>query len=250
MFSLLRKGLLYKDISPDIVEHDQDIDADQWVYDGRDVYRGRYDPRYTEYNLNVYWLYDENLNRVGLAEHDADEKTIYKALWFYENPYATLYQNTEWKPKGKTFWSMLSNEAYQDALEDDFKSIFDRCLYTKYRLVTPEFLVNPPTVYECSACGKKSISQLKKCKDVSTTPYFDFSDFLFVDDSFILYNPPSTQLSSSYEQEPLLAQAESVDPQELQHVEPALPQEQEQEPLQPLHSHAIPPPLEHPHPLP
>ena len=86
MFSELRKGLLYKDISPDIVEHDEDIDADQWVYDGRDVYRGRYDPRYTQYDLNVYWLYDDNLNRVGLAEHEADDKRIYKALWFEGNP--------------------------------------------------------------------------------------------------------------------------------------------------------------------
>jgi len=46
MFSLLRKGLVYKDISPDILEHDEDIDADQWVYDDREVYRGRFDPIY------------------------------------------------------------------------------------------------------------------------------------------------------------------------------------------------------------
>jgi hypothetical protein len=76
MFSILRKGLIYKDISPDILEHDEDIDADQWVYDDKDVYRGTFDPRYTEHNLKVYWLYDDNLNRVGLAEHDIDNQKI------------------------------------------------------------------------------------------------------------------------------------------------------------------------------
>ena len=54
MFSLLRKGLVYRDISPDILEHDEDIDADQWVYDDKEVYRGRFDPRYTEHNLKYH----------------------------------------------------------------------------------------------------------------------------------------------------------------------------------------------------
>ena len=233
MFSELRKGLLYKDISTDIVEHDEDIDADQWVYDGRDVYRGSYDPRYTEYNLNVYWLYDDNLNRVGLAEHEADDSQVYKALWFYNNPYATLYQNTEWESKNKTLWSMLSNEAYQDALEDDFESIFDRCLYTKYRLVTPEFLINAPTIYTCKTCGKKSISKLKRCADVFETPYFNFSDFLFIDDSFIMYNPPVKQSSSSSEQEQS-SQEPSADSQESQDVPPQkAPQLQIQRDIEP-----------------
>jgi hypothetical protein len=203
MFSLLRKGLVYKDISPDIVEHDQDIDADQWVYDDREVYRGRFDPRYTEYNLNVYWLYDDNLNRVGLAEHDADNQADYKALWFYKNPFATLYQDESWETKDKTVWSLMSNEAYQDCLEDDFKTVFDRCLSSKYRLVTPEFLITPPTVYECTKCGKKSLQKLKNCTSVIETPYFSTSNLLFIDESFVLYER-STQHQpqlASYEQE-------------------------------------------------
>jgi hypothetical protein len=80
MFSFLRKGLLYKDISPDILEHDEDLDADQWTYEDKDVYRGSFDPRYTKDNLNVYWLYDDNLNRVGLAEHEADDETYFAQL--------------------------------------------------------------------------------------------------------------------------------------------------------------------------
>ena len=94
MLSVLRKGLVYKDISPDIVEHDLNTDAEQWSYDDKDVYRGTFDPRYTSQGLNVYWLYDDNLNRVGLAEHEANEPEVFKALWFHENPFATLTQNT------------------------------------------------------------------------------------------------------------------------------------------------------------
>lgn len=201
MFSLLRKGLVYNDISPDIVEHDEDIDADQWEYDGKDVYRGRSDPRYTD--LNVYWLYNDNLNRIGLAEHEIDEPQIYKALWFYENPFATLYQDPSWETKNKTLWSMLSNEAYQDCLEDDFKTIFDRCLSSKYRLVTPSMLINPPTVYECKKCGKQSLTKLS-CSDLIEKSYLDFQNLLFVDDSFVLHEKSTVQpVASEQEQQEL-----------------------------------------------
>ena len=210
MFSILRKGLVYKDISPDILEHDEDIDADQWVYDNKDVYRGRFDPRYTEHNLNVYWLYDDNLNRIGLAEHDSDNQAEYKALWFKDNQFATLYQDDSWKSKDKTLWSLIGNEAYQDCLEDDFKTVFDRCLSSKYRLVTPEFLIEPPTVYECSKCGKKSLNKLKNCSDVIETSYFLDSNLLFVDDLFVLYekstdSQPSASSEKAQEQEQVQA---------------------------------------------
>ena len=209
MYSALRKGLVYTDISPDITEHDEDIDADQWEYDGKDVYRGRFDPRYTEQNLNVYWLYDDNLNRIGLAEHETDEPQIYKALWFYENPFATLYQDESWKSKNSTLWSLLSNEAYQDCLEDDFKTIFDRCLSSKYRLVTPEMIINPPTIYECKKCGKQSLTKLS-CPTLIEKSYLDFQNFLYVDDSFVLYEKSTVQHDAS-EQEPLEPQVELAD---------------------------------------
>lgn len=218
MFSILRKGLVYKDISPDILEHDEDLDADQWTYDDKDVYRGSFDPRYTKDNLNVYWLYDDNLNRVGLAEHDADRSEEFNVLWFKENPFATLYQDDSWKTKNTTLWSMMSNEAYQDCLEDDFTTIFDKCLSSKYRLVTPEFLIEPPTVYECSKCGKKSLKKLKNCIEVVETPYFNSSNVLFVDESFVVYER-STHLSSSYEQEQQELQQQPVVQEELQDVQ-------------------------------
>jgi hypothetical protein len=70
MFSLLRRGLVYKDTDPNIVEHDEDIDGVEWSYGGKDVYRGRVDPRYEPHSLDVYWLYDDNINKVGLVEYE------------------------------------------------------------------------------------------------------------------------------------------------------------------------------------
>ena len=218
MFSILRKGLLYKDISKDIVEHDADIDADQWEYNGRDVYRGSIDPRYIKHNLNVYWLYDDDLNKVGLAEHESENPSVYKALWFYDNPFATLYQNPDWKSKGKTIWSMMSEEAYQECLNEDFKTVFDRCLSSKYRLVTTDFLLNPPTIYECQDCGLKSLHKLSVCKKVIESPYFPHDYLLFVDDSFIIYDPPIKQQNASCEQEPVVVETAQVDSQELKDV--------------------------------
>ena len=209
MYSALRQGLIYPDISPDITEHDEDIDADQWEYDGRNVYRGRPDPMYFEENLNVYWLYDDSLNRIGLAEHEEDEPQIYKALWIYDNPFATLYQDESWKSKDRTIWSLLSNEAYQDCLEDDFKTIFDRCLSSKYRLVTPEMIMNPPTIYECKKCGKQSLTKFS-CPNLIEKSYFEFQNLLYIDDSFIVYEKSTVQLDASV-QEQLEPQVELAD---------------------------------------
>lgn len=199
MLSTLRRDLVYRDISPDIVEHDNDIDADQWSYDNRDVYRGSFDPRYTEYDLNVYWLYDDNLKRVGLAEHEVDDPSIFEVLWFRENPFATLYQNSGWKSKEKTLWSILPHEAYADCLEDDFTTIFDRCLTSKYRLITPSMILDEPTIYECQKCKKQSLSPLVNCKAVNKKPYFKATDYIFIDDSFIMYEPPKRRQSVSSE---------------------------------------------------
>lgn len=203
MYSALRSEVYYSDISPDIVEHDDDIEVYQWEYDGQTVYRGTFDPRYMKYNLNVYWLYDENLKRIGLAEHDADEPEIYDVLWFYDNPFARFYQDPEWKSTGKTIWSMLSNEAYQDCLDDDFKTVVERSLSSNYRLITPEMLKSYPSIYECSLCGKRSISTLKNCKTVSKLPYVtETSKCLYIDDEFVIYESPNApQPFASYEPE-------------------------------------------------
>ncbi len=220
MFSQLRKGLVYTDTSPDILEHDEDIDADLWMYDDRDVYRGTFDPRYTEHNLKVYWLYDDSLNRVGLAEHEMDEHQIYKVLWFHDNPFATLYQNPEWKSEEKTIWSMMSNEAYQDCLDDDFKTIFDRCLSSKYRLVTPSMLISPPSIYECKKCGKQSVSKFT-CSNVIEKPYFT-DNLIFVDESMVIYKSPTVRHASDEREQPEQLQPQQADLPESPVEEPRL----------------------------
>ena len=172
-----------------LADHDDNYDAEEWNYNGRDVLRGCVDPLYPEWN--VYWLYDENLTRVGLAEHDQESPEVFHSLWFHDNPFGTLFQETGWKKRNVTLWSLLSAEAYQDCLEDDFKTVFDRALSGNIRLMNPEMITNLPKVYSCVKCNKKSLSPLT-CSDVTVLSYL-FSEFsiLFLDDSFIIYEAPS-----------------------------------------------------------
>lgn len=188
MFSILRKGLVYTNLSSDIVEHDLDIDADQWFYDGKDVYRGSVDPEYLKHNLNVYWLYDDDSKRIGLAEHDPDDRVVFKSLWFYDNPYATLFQDSSWRSTGTTLWSKLSNEAYQDCLDTDFKSVSLQALNSGVLLITPEILINKPDLYTCKDCNKKSLMASDNCHQASVS-ILDFNQFsiLFLDDDFVIY---------------------------------------------------------------
>ena len=215
MFSLLRRGLVYEDINPDIVEHDEDIDANEWSYNGRDVYRGRADPRYRQNNLNVHWLYDDDINKVGLVEYDAIDPTVFSVLWFRDNKYATLFQDDRWVSKNKTIWSVMPYEAYLDCLEDDFSTVFDRCLSSKYRLITPEILYDPPTVYSCTNCHKKSIKPLTCHKQyIKKDSYFDYKSFIFIDDSYIVYERSTMPQSASSEREQKVVEEPKPDLQE------------------------------------
>jgi hypothetical protein len=196
MFSVLKPGYIYRDFSDDVADHDDDYDAEEWNYNGRVVFRGCLDPNFKDWN--VYWLYDDNLVRVGLAEHDPESPEVFHTLWFHDNAFGTLFQETGWEKKG-TLWSLLTPEAYQDCLEDDFKTVFDRALGSNIRLMTPEFITNSPKVYHCEKCNKKSLSPL--CSDANVYEYnFEFSDFsiLFLDDSFVLYTAPSDSKVWSY----------------------------------------------------
>lgn len=245
MFSVLKPGYVYRNFSEDIADHDDDYDAEEWNYSGREVFRGCLDPGYPDWN--VYWLYDD-VGRVGLAEHDPDAPEVFHSLWFHDNPFGTLFQETGWKKQNTTLWSLLSAEAYQDCLEDDFKTVFDRALGSHIRLMTPEFVLNRPKVYHCQKCNKKSVLPL--CSDATVYDYL-FSEFslLFLDDSFILYTAPNTSrvwslLSLSppphdaSELEQPESQTESADQLALE------------EPLNPLHPESEPrpetPQLQHP----
>lgn len=188
MFSKLRPTLCYKNLSPEIANHDQDIDADEWDYNGRMVYRGLADPRYDNEGISVYWLYDSDLKRVGLSEHEKNNEEKFEALWFYENEFSTLLQE-DWSSLDKTVWSVLTPEAYQDCLEDDFKTVIDRSLTSTTRLILPSFVETMPDIYECERCNKKSISGMKNCSTVKKT-YLTPSSILFIDSNYVLCLPP------------------------------------------------------------
>lgn len=220
MFSLLRKGLLYENISSDITEHDLENDADSWVYDEREVFRGSIDPEYIKYDLNSYWLYDDNSLRIGLAEHESNSPEIFKVLWIYENPYSTLFQDTSWKCTETTLWSKLTDEAYQDCLETDFQSISDNALQTNVLLVTPKMLIDPPKLYTCEKCKTKTLLPKNMCSG-SSHSILDFNNFsvLFLDDDYVLYEKVTATQQDDVcdhlhqeQKEPLV---EQVDQQEL-----------------------------------
>lgn len=205
MLSRLRP-LIYTDIDPDVLDHDDDLDAELYTYDGREVYRGRYDPRYTSLDLDVHWLYDDNGKRVGLAEYDSNDFSKNSVLWYRDNTWSTLLQEN-WKSQEKTLWSMMSNEAYQDCLEDDFETVIERTKDGPYCLVFP--------------------GDVMKSKKTELP-------VLFLDDSFILYDfptnsrvwdllwitPPGSQSDASAEA-----------PEEVQAHHPPQDQEPQTEPL-------------------
>lgn len=245
MLSRLRKGLLYTDTDPDVLDHDDDLDAEMYTYEKRQVYRGRYDPRYTKEDLDVHWLYDENAKRVGLVEYESADFSVFSVLWYYDNPYATLFQNPEWKSQNKTLWSMLSNEAYQDCLEDDFKHVIEKSLGSPYHLVFPSNVNRPYEYYECTKCGKKTLSMEDNCstlKKVSPSSY----SILFLDDSFILYSPPENWFTKQAQHDaceaPVAEAQQSPHPASLESLRPAEDQSESLLPLQPVTQAPAPPP--------
>ena len=229
MFSLLRKGLVYQNVSSDIVEQDLDVDAEQWSYSERDVYRGNPITEYLKYNLNVYWLYDDNSMRVGLAEHELDSDEIFRSLWFFDNPFATLTQDERWKSTEKTFWSLLSNEAYQDCLENDFKNVEDLAIQSGVLLMTPKRLIEAPSIYECETCGKKTLSGSSNCLNAKIS-VLDASNYsiCFLDDDFVIHKR-ITEPRDALHEEPSAQQEQKADRQESVDVQTPQPREEAKE---------------------
>ena len=181
MFSILKPSLLYTDISPDITEHDEDHDAEEWSYSDRMIFRGALDTSYKKDGLDVYWLYNDDLTRVGLAEHEMDNHSVFRTLWFRDTPYGTLLQEDGWKENG-TLWSKMSEQAYQDCNEHN-----DFLLRGLGRLVIPEYVMTGlPDVYICS-CGT-SFSPRAGCTSVKKK--VEITSPIFIDNSCIVYVPP------------------------------------------------------------
>lgn len=194
MFSSLRPDLLYTDVSPDICEHDEDIDAEEWSYEGRLVYKGALDLSYRKHNIDVYWLYDEVPNRVGLAEHDSDDHSIFRTLWFRDDIYSTLLQE-KWTTDNKTIWSLMTPESYQD-----FSSLspMDLAIASNGKIIIPEFLMKGvPEIYKCYNCNRTSLLPIT-CRDAVKKKLPLDSESFFIDESFIIYEPSADSVVFSW----------------------------------------------------
>lgn len=234
MFSRLRKGIVYRDVSTDISEHDDDYESDLWNYDGKDVYRGRFDPTFVNQNLLVYSLYDDS-KRIGIAEHEINAPEVFCVMWFYDTPFGTLFQDPNWKCKNETLWSLMSHEAYQDCLESDFKDVRDRAINSGVFLMTPYDCISLPQLYSCEKCGKKSFEKFP----CGTPSIFDLSQFrvLFVNDEFVMFEKPLVA-DSTLSSQPLNDAREQPESeleleQAYHHSEPLPEQSQEPETPQP-----------------
>ena len=190
MESLLVPGFIYRDISPDITETDIDIVSDVWTMDGRDVYRGARDPRYT--HANVYWLYDEDLQRVGCSEHALDNPGDMRLLWIQESPFGTFFQE-EWTVGGD-LWSRIPTKPFERFINEGWttaESFLEQCLYGPTRLLTLDMILTRPKMYVCSHCGKKSLRRSPYCMMRETELDLPaLEKVLFVDEDMVLHVPP------------------------------------------------------------
>lgn len=191
MNSRLDARVLYDDISNDVTEHDVDVMSDLWNMDGRDVYRGSRDPRYT--HANVYWLYDEDLRRVGLTEHSLADHADFRILWFYESGFATFMQEEGWTT-GPNVWSILPSHVYERCFSEGWTTpaaLLEQCLDSPYRIITPEMLGTLPNVYSCGACKVSSLKPICVSNQMKSLDFPDKGKIVFVDDDLVIHNPPS-----------------------------------------------------------
>lgn len=194
MFSRLKSGFVYNDISSDITENDMDAVADTWDMDGREVYRGTRDPRYD--HANVFWLYDDNLERAGCVEHSLDDHADMRISWFRDSEFGTLLQE-DWTVQDD-LWSNLPQHVFDRFLNEGWTTpdtFLEHCIEGPMRIVTPSMLVVRPVVYTCTLCGRRSLKKKEGC--VMFPSYLDFPDRLktyFIDFDFVVHVPPDDSI--------------------------------------------------------
>ena len=193
MESELIPGFFYEDTNRDITEHDLDIVSDLWTIDGREVYRGSRDPRYT--HANVYWLYGEDLDRVGLSEHSTKDQADFRVLWFRDTDFGTALQEDGWE-RGEDIWSVLPRPVFDRFVNEGWttpNAFLEQCLYGPMRIFTPKMIRGIPKVYVCQSCKRRSMSPKKGCQTVEEPLDFPTTEkVFFVDDDMIIYRPPPT----------------------------------------------------------
>jgi hypothetical protein len=184
MLSALRPSAVYP-VSRDIVETDMGMDAEEYNYDGRVVYRGQ---KQTLDGVDVYWVYDENSQRVGLVEHT---EATHACLWYRDNVFSTLLQE-EWEPQNRTIWSVMSQFAYEDCMKHGWTTVKQIAERTRLRIVTPDDLIaDLPTVTRCLQCmGQRQEKCLLHVQGGTLDPYTT----MFVDEDGVLYTPPSNSV--------------------------------------------------------
>lgn len=228
MFSRLHTKFLYTDVTSDITENDINVVSDLWNIDGRDVYRGSHDPRYS--HAHVYWLYDENLQRVGCSEHSLHDHADFRFLWFRESEFGTLLQE-DWTV-GQDIWSILPQHVFEKFMNEGWttpQKFLEQCLSGNTRIVTPKMLINMPNVFTCSVCGRRSLREQSGCKMTSAPLDFpDKSKIFFIDDDMIVHTPPENSCVIQV----LHGDGSSREQERAQAQEPPA-QVQVQEPLQP-----------------
>lgn len=189
MLSTVDRSIVYP-VSSDITEHDLNIVSDMWKVEGREVYRGARDPEYT--HANVYWLYDtEDLDRIGVAEHNRDNPGDVSVLWHKDTPFGTLLQEDGWA-ESDSLWSRLPEHSYDQFLSEGWTSptaFLERCLRGSTRIVTPDMIVNRPSVHACEKCKLISIRPFP-CGVASPLSFPEKEKVLFVDDRMVVYLPP------------------------------------------------------------
>lgn len=248
MFSRLKPEFLYEDVNPDITENDIDVVSDLWEMDGREVYRGSRDPRYT--HANVYWLYDTDLRRVGCSEHALEDHGDFRLLWFRESEFATLLQEDEWTV-GNDLWASLPQHVFDRAVNEGWTTpdaFLEHCLYGPLRLVTADMLIEPKVVYVCPDCGRRSLSPYKGCLNAQAVA-LDFPQkekVFFVDEDLRVQIPPP--MSSVWSR--LLKRPPSSGDGDSQPVRESVAQEQAQEAPPPQSEPRSPPAQEPPPPQP
>jgi hypothetical protein len=183
MLSLHRKIVYPADT--DVADFDLDTDVEEYNYDGRLVFRGNLDPMYSDEEFQVYWLYDENNSRVGVAEHRGDQHVCY---WIRENVYATLFQE-DWTCRDRTLWNIMSGPAYEDCMRNGWTTIDSLRSRTTMTILRPQDILEyeaPASV--CIRCGGGGHIG---CQIEKHEPRYDVFFTLFVDDDGVIYIPPS-----------------------------------------------------------
>lgn len=191
MFSRLQPTFLYRDVSPDITENDLNVVSDLWTIENRDVYRGSRDPRYT--HANVYWLYNEDLQRVGCSEHSLKDHADFRILWFHESEFGTLLQEDGWQIH-EDIWTMFPRHVFERFLNEGWTTpelLLEQCLSSSVRIITPSMLLESRNVYSCIECKKKSLFPICPSNQISPLDFPDKSKIFFVDDDLVIHIPPT-----------------------------------------------------------